>query len=140
MSSGVRIHFILVVFKFYTPNTGTSAAHRVSGSHCALLLWFRKLTIFTHTLISCIRAEGARQSAICARRKKNPPILMIGWFPLKRPSKKTKWWTELLEGLACPIPLWAARRGRIISGRLAKRLQSRFENKHTQLLRGSYWP
>ena len=60
---------------------------------------------------------------------------MMGAFPLKRPSKKTKWWTELLEGLACPILLWAARRGRIISGRLPKRLRSRIETS-TQNYRG----
>lgn len=90
MSSGVRIYFILVVFKFYTPNTGTSAAHRVSGSHCALLLWFRKLTNFTHTLISCIRAEGARQSAICARRKKKPSHFNDRVVPIETPKQKDK--------------------------------------------------
>ena len=60
---------------------------------------------------------------------------MMGAFPLKRSSKKTKWWTELLEGLAFPILLWAARRGRIISGRLLKRLRSRIETS-TQNYRG----
>ena len=90
VSSGVRIYFILVVFKFYTPNTGTSAAHRVSGSHYALLLWFRKLTNFTHTLISCIRAEGARQSAICARRKKKPSHFNDRVVPIETPKQKDK--------------------------------------------------
>ena len=45
-------------------------------------------------------------------------------------SKKTKWWTELPEGFACPIPpsmgpIFAGRR-RVISGRRANTFESRF--------------
>ena len=53
-------------------------------------------------------------------------------------QKKTKWWTELPEGFACPTPPSvapiSAGRGRVISGRLANRFGSRF-GTNTKLLR-----
>ena len=69
------------------------------------------------------------------QKKKKPSHFNDRVVPIENAQAETKWWTELLEGLACPSPLWAARRGRIISGRLAKRLRSLFETS-TQSYRG----
>ena len=58
-------------------------------------------------------------------------------------SKKTKWRTELPEGLACPIPPSVgpifAGRGRVISGRRTNTFASRFATT-TKLLRGVFGP
>ena len=58
-------------------------------------------------------------------------------------KKKTKWRTDIREGFACPIPHSKgpifAKRGRVISGRLANRFGSRF-GTNTKLLRGVIGP
>ena len=58
-------------------------------------------------------------------------------------SKKTKWQTKLPEGFACPIPPSMepnfARRGWVISGRLANRFGISFR-KNTKLLLGVIGP
>ena len=47
--------------------------------------------------------------------------------------KKTKWWTDLPGGFACPIPLSMrpifARSGRVISGRLANSFEEDLKRK-----------